>query len=486
MMAVYVPHVTAAITFLNGLERNRFLPLNEIGQEIYNIQFDEIIWNLASIYLEYLQVPDISDRIPEVIRSLQNSYEELVKHRCRGGDKSNAYISPRAVTGEVGRPKYEVPKEQVISLKKIGYQWKDIAQMLGISIKTLCRRRKEFDLPFGEAEYSDITDQQLDEIVREVLLILPNCGERMVIGAITSKHIKVKRERLRQSIMRVDALSRVMRRRNCIQRRRYNVKSPNSLWHMDGHHKLIRWRIVFHGCIDGYSRLVTFLRCNSNNRSTTVLDLFLEAINKYNVPRRIRTDHGIENIEVARWMLGHFGVASKPVITGLSMHNQRIERLWRDLVIQVVDYFKGIFYFMEQQEMLDPVNDVDLYALHSVFLPRINRACEEFVKQWNNHPLSTEGNRTPYQLWTQGMYMNWHSSDNGLRQIMEENENIGTHGVELDGPAPLIDSINNVNVPEIALNLPDNFMQNIDPLSEDHNHGINLYIQTRELLVHAL
>lgn len=145
---------------------------------------------------------------------------------------------------------------------------------------------------------------------------------------------------------------------------------------MDSHHKLIRWRIVFHGCIDGYSRLVTFLRCNSNNRSATVLDLFLEAINKYNVPKRIRTDHGTEIIEVARWMLGHFGVASKPVIPRLSVHNQRIKRLWRDLVIQVVDYFKGFSYFMEQQDMLDPINDVDLYALQIVFLPRICEAVE--------------------------------------------------------------------------------------------------------------
>ena len=27
---------------------------------------------------------------------------------------------------------------------------------------------------------------------------------------------------------------------------------PNSLWHIDGYHKLIRWRIVIHGVIDGY------------------------------------------------------------------------------------------------------------------------------------------------------------------------------------------------------------------------------------------
>lgn len=38
------------------------------------------------------------------------------------------------------------------------------------------------------------------------------------------------------------------------------------LRHLDGHHKLIRWRFVIHGAIDGYSRVVVFLRCNTNNR----------------------------------------------------------------------------------------------------------------------------------------------------------------------------------------------------------------------------
>ena len=42
--------------------------------------------------------------------------------------------------------------------------------------------------------------------------------------------------------------------------------SPNSLWHIDGHHSLIRWRIVIHGGIDGYSRLIVFLHASTNNR----------------------------------------------------------------------------------------------------------------------------------------------------------------------------------------------------------------------------
>ncbi|KAI6114827.1 hypothetical protein EDD16DRAFT_1483344, partial [Pisolithus croceorrhizus] len=36
----------------------------------------------------------------------------------------------------------------------------------------------------------------------------------------------------------------------------YYVKWPNAVWHINGHHKLIRWGIVIHGFIDGFCRTV--------------------------------------------------------------------------------------------------------------------------------------------------------------------------------------------------------------------------------------
>ncbi|KIO23856.1 hypothetical protein M407DRAFT_44189, partial [Tulasnella calospora MUT 4182] len=47
-----------------------------------------------------------------------------------------------------------------------------------------------------------------------------------------------------------------LRWKQAILRWTYSVPFPNSLWHIDGHHKLIRWKIVTHGGIDGKSRLV--------------------------------------------------------------------------------------------------------------------------------------------------------------------------------------------------------------------------------------
>lgn len=53
-----------------------------------------------------------------------------------------------------------------------------------------------------------------------------------------------------------------------------------------------------HGGIDGFSRLIVFLQCSSNNRSSTVLRVFQNGVEQYGLPERIRSDRGGENVEV--------------------------------------------------------------------------------------------------------------------------------------------------------------------------------------------
>jgi hypothetical protein len=75
--------------------------------------------------------------------------------------------------------------------------------------------------------------------------------------------------------------------------------------HIDGHHKLINWRFVIHGGIDGFSRCIVYLECSPNNYAATVLELFQGAVQKFGLPSRVRSDFGIENFDVARFMLHH-------------------------------------------------------------------------------------------------------------------------------------------------------------------------------------
>ena len=52
--------------------------------------------------------------------------------------------------------------------------------------------------------------------------------------------LKVQRKEWIQEVLVQDFVRRV-----------YNIPMPNSLWHIDSYHKLIKWRIVIHGGIDG-------------------------------------------------------------------------------------------------------------------------------------------------------------------------------------------------------------------------------------------
>ena len=148
-----------------------------------------------------------------------------------------------------------------------------------------------------------------------------------------------------------------------------------------------------------------FLHCSTNNRAETVLDLFKEAVSTYGLPSRIRIDKGGENVDVALHLLTHLlrGPGRGTVIAGKSVHNQRIDRLWRDVFEGVLGFYHGLFHHLESIGMLDPTNELHLLCLHTVFVPRINRHLESWREAWAKHPMSSEHHLSPEELWTSGL-----------------------------------------------------------------------------------
>ena len=80
----------------------------------------------------------------------------------------------------------------------------------------------------------------------------------MVYGRLCSSGLKVQRDRVCASLRRVDPKYSHLRWATVITRQTYAVPSPNSLWHIDGHHSLVNWGFVVHGVIDGFHASFAF------------------------------------------------------------------------------------------------------------------------------------------------------------------------------------------------------------------------------------
>lgn len=157
----------------------------------------------------------------------------------------------------------------------------------------------------------------------------------MMRGLLHARGLVVPRRKVREMMAPINPMATARRWSSAVSRRVYHVPYPNSLWHIDGNMRLIRylkiyrmyfrvdvlelkllytfayiipytsfvfpfrWGFVVHGGIDGCSRLITYLNCSTDNRASTVLFHFLKATGLYGLPCRVRSDHGGENVQVA-------------------------------------------------------------------------------------------------------------------------------------------------------------------------------------------
>ena len=220
--------------------------------------------------------------------------------------------------------------------------------MLLVSRWTIWRRVREFGIE-QETGYNNVPDEELDRIVQQFIEqhgSLVGCS--VISGHLRSLGFRIQRHRVRKSIARVDPTNSHIRWAVTVSRRAYAVAAPNSLWHIDGHHSLVNWGFVIHGGIDGYSRMIVFLKCSTNNRSETVSEYFIAATEEYHWPSRVRTDLGGENVGVWELMETRMGPNRGSYLAGSSVHNQRIERLWRDVFCAVCHVYYYTFQSMEE------------------------------------------------------------------------------------------------------------------------------------------
>ena len=214
-----------------------------------------------------------------------------------------------------GRAWYITTKDHIKVLRNTGMQWTTIAQCLGVSPKTLYRKRLEYGF---EDSFTDISDEELECNIRDVLRLTPFSGESYVWGALRGCGIFIQRWKIWQVLQAIDPVNCAIRWRSPIRHHLYSVKKPNHL---------------------------------ANNLANTVLHCFVNGTQEFGFPFCVRGDRGVENVDVASFIIQNRWLNRGSFICGCSVHNQRIERLWAEVNRVVSVFYRDLFVFMEEDDV---------------------------------------------------------------------------------------------------------------------------------------
>ena len=194
-------------TNINNWSQDKFSN-NEAIIERHFININDHIDHVSVIYSEIQQEQGQSNQIILLLRGLDellsylNNYHKVYDTRMLNFGTVIPHSRPcLEVKNTPGRPKILLDEQQILNLKELNMTWKAIANLLGVHEKTLQRKRKEFNINLKR--YTDLTDEELDNLMNDLVKSNPNAGERMIQGSLVGLGHRIQRWRIRASLNRV-------------------------------------------------------------------------------------------------------------------------------------------------------------------------------------------------------------------------------------------------------------------------------------------
>ncbi|KAJ7663756.1 hypothetical protein DFH06DRAFT_986261 [Mycena polygramma] len=179
--------------------------------------------------------------------------------------------------------------------------------------------------------------------------------------------------------------------------------------------------------------------------------------------------------------------------------NIRMERGWRDVRKDTLEFFREIFMYLEANGLLDMENPVHRVCLFVVFQPRIQKSLDETTASWNLHKVRTAGNKTPLAIFQlsreKAINRGYWTGDPG-DDINTASD--PTYGQDPEAPLPPLDEMQNDPAAPDYAEYPDvsaereagilinddeevqeckDILSDMDLMSEDGNWGIDHYCQ---------
>ncbi|CAB4035623.1 PREDICTED: uncharacterized protein LOC107355381, partial [Paramuricea clavata] len=176
--------------------------------------------------------------------------------------------------------------------------------------------------------------------------------------------INVPRSAVEELMREIDPEGVRSRKAHRLKRRKYSNPGPNYCWHVDGYDKLKPYGLPIHGCIDGFSRRLIWLKVEkSNNDPRVIANLFKNAIIEIEgCPTLLRTDRGTENaiVSSAQCLFRRNGTDSLAATSA-----SRLD--------------------MIHEGHLDASNKLHLECIWFCFKNLIQNELNGVMEEWNNH-----------------------------------------------------------------------------------------------------
>ena len=201
-------------------------------------------------------------------------------------------------------------------------------------------------------------------------------------------------------------------------------------------------------------------------------------------PKYCFVDRGGENTDLVALMEELRGENRGSAIQGRSVHNQRIERSWRDMWYNVSHQYHDMFSFMEEQGLINLDSTLDMWCLHFVFLPRLNRDLELIA---SNGTIMVCGLKTTSRHCSCLFSEVWLHTHTVMREFFSAQPPPANADHDLNlaweeqGPAAAIQNQQDVPLSEARL---EELQQEIDPLGDSHGDdtGISTYLAVRDFI----
>ena len=254
-----------------------------------------------------------------------------------------------------------------------------------ISYSTLLRR-----LRYGLSRQKQPSEDELKAVRKRIEEIIDGPGSmggyRTVWHTLELEGLRVPRIVVQEIIRELDPEGTELRKSHCLKRRQYHNPGPNYAWHVDGYDKLKPWGFPIHGCIDGYSRRIMWLRvARSNNLPEYPAMYYLETVKELGgCPVEVVTDLGTENSLLAS-IQSYFRQNPDAHYYVPSPRNQRIESWWSFYSKNRSSWWRNFFQDLEANGKIDMTSEMNKECLWYCFSGVLQADCDAVKDRWNTH-----------------------------------------------------------------------------------------------------